>query len=82
MQGRYHSISEYGYVASRKWTNEETAGNDMLNAFMYSIDSVNEAHFSDRGQLVLPYPEWGVKYLNSSRIRSERTELERKIMVL
>lgn len=54
------------------------AGDDMLNALMYSIDSVNEAHFSGRRQLVLPYPECGVKYLNSNRLRTEGIELGRK----
>lgn len=54
------------------------AGYDMVNALMYSIDAVKDAHFPDMRQLILPYPECGIKYLNNSSISTESIELERK----
>lgn len=55
------------------------SGGDTVDALMYSIDAVNEAHFSDTSHVVIPYPECGVSYrINTNRVRIERTEAERK----
>lgn len=79
MINKVHTIKgQFGIDIPKGSLYYPSAGDDMFNALMYSIDAVNEAHFSDRRQLVLPYPECGVKYLNSNRIRPERIELERK----
>lgn len=57
------------------------AGSDMINALMYSIDSVSEAHFSDRMDLIIPYPDCGVNYKNNiPRVRVEQVETKRKTL--
>lgn len=79
MISKAHTIKEqFGISMPRGSLYYPAAGNDMVNALMYSIDAVKEAHFSDMRQLVLPYPECGIKYLNSSMVSPETIELERK----